>query len=379
MKVLHKHFVGILLVTLAVFGITTLSSSSNHYTGPVYGFTDQYCESEHYKWFRNVGALIAADGKADPESGDPDRIWNYGSYIEAEDATYTCHLLEYEEVQAVGTVPKKQNPPSGGGGGGEETPTPTPQEPPPEKTPAELQAQNFTEEKSDTLRECVEVDLADVEEEIEGWNSDAIGATEATWEISQVKTKNLGVTTFGVDDDEEGNPRLSIIATIFPQGIGIAVSAMFAEQKDVQVAAFEQMAQFTQVHELFHVGQLKTIFKDTKSEPKPYEWWNLEVQAHKGATRLWKGIHGENVEPPSELNLGSTVNWARKMGYDLDTASYKLLEEELAKPETTEARKKEIKKEMEDLAADLKRSSSLPVANANGDWTPGDIDIDCDE
>lgn len=127
---IHRLLTSAFLVALVVFGMTALSSSSTHYTGPVYGFTDQYCESEHYKWFRNVGALIAADGKADPESGDPDRIWNYGSYIEAEDATYTCYLLEYEEVQAVGTVPKKQNPPPGGSSGGEAvTPTPTPQQP----------------------------------------------------------------------------------------------------------------------------------------------------------------------------------------------------------------------------------------------------------
>ena len=225
----------------------------------------------------------------------------------------------------------------------------------------------------------MEEDLGDVSEEIEGWNSDAIGATEASWEVSQQKTKSLGNTGWQIGEDNKGNPTLSIFATIFPHGIGIAVGAMFAEQKDVQVAAFEQLAQFTQGHELFHVGQLKTIFDNTQAAPKPYEYWDLEVQAHKGAARLWKGIHGANAEPPSVLNLGTLTNWGRKIAYDAQKAQYIKLEEELAKPETTEKRKKKIKEELETLAEDLKDSGNLPVADANGDWKPGDIDIDCDE
>ena len=34
---------------------------------------------------------------------------------------------------------------------------------------------------------------------------------------------------------------------------------------------------------------------------------------------------------------------------------------------------------MEELEAKLKDPNNLPEANANGDWKPGDIDIDCDE
>ena len=139
------------------------------------------------------------------------------------------------------------------------------------------------------------------------------------------------------------------------------------------------MVFFSNSHEIFHVGQLKTEFDKTKAEPKPYEWWDLEVEAHDGSTRLWKGIHGENAEPPSVLNLGTWTNWGRKIAYDIDKASYQKYEEELADPKTTEARKKEIKKEMEKLEANLENPNNLPEANANPDWKPGDIDIDCDE
>ncbi|MXZ56040.1 MAG: hypothetical protein F4227_03915 [Gammaproteobacteria bacterium] len=143
--------------------------------------------------------------------------------------------------------------------------------------------------------------------------------------------------------------------------------------------AFDQMVFFSNAHEIFHVGQLKTEFDKTNAEPKPYEWWDLEVEAHNGATRLWKGIHGESAEPPSVLNLGTTVNYWRKFAYDLDKASYEKYEEELAEPDTTEARKKVIKKEMEKLKAKLENPHNLPEANANGEWKPNDIDIDCEE
>ena len=64
MKALHKLLVGTILVALAAFGLTALTSSSNDpATTAVWGFTDKYCQNQDYKWFKNVGALIAADGK----------------------------------------------------------------------------------------------------------------------------------------------------------------------------------------------------------------------------------------------------------------------------------------------------------------------------
>ena len=75
-----------------------------------------------------MGALIAADGKTDPDATgeDKDKIWYWRSYMEEGDYSYTCHLVKYEEVNVVGRVPKKKQPITGGGssGGGGETPTP---------------------------------------------------------------------------------------------------------------------------------------------------------------------------------------------------------------------------------------------------------------
>ncbi|MXZ54861.1 MAG: hypothetical protein F4227_10645 [Gammaproteobacteria bacterium] len=102
---------------------------------PVFGFTDKECSNDDYKLFRNLAALIAADGKKDPNSEDPDKIWNYGSYIKYGDYTLTCHLLEYEEVVVIGVVPKK--PTTGGGGGEEGGGEAPPQEPIPQKKKAD--------------------------------------------------------------------------------------------------------------------------------------------------------------------------------------------------------------------------------------------------
>ena len=65
--------------------------------------------------------------------------------------------------------------------------------------------------------------------------------------------------------------------------------------------------------------------------------------------------------------------------YEVQKDEYIKLEKELADPKTTEARKKDIKKDMEKLGKDLTESGSLPVANTNPDRKPGDFDIDCDE
>ena len=93
--------------------------------------------------------------------------------------------MEYREVKVIGEQPKKQKPITGGGGGEEETPTPAPQEPIPQKTKADKQADNLTKDELDDLQECWESKATGISVEIKGWNSDAIGATEAVWGMTK--------------------------------------------------------------------------------------------------------------------------------------------------------------------------------------------------
>lgn len=215
-----------------------------------------------------------------PDANDPDKIWRYYSYIEDVSPWHPCHLLEYEDdVKVVGTVPKKQNPPpSGGGGGGGGV---APQEPIPQKTQAQKQADNFTKDELDDLRECVEEKLAGVTKEIKGWNSDAIGATEAVWELTKGVDHALGETTPFLNKDST----LSISVQIYPHGIANKILA--TAHRDT----FKHTTAYTEMHELFHVGQIKAIFKETGALPKPYEWWDLEVEAHKGSAKLWQTLY----------------------------------------------------------------------------------------
>lgn len=293
MKTFRKLLAGALLVALAAFGLTALTSSSSDSLVPVLAFLNQTCSSELYMEHESIQAML--EFKGTERDGI---VWDFESYNHIEDLQTqlypVCHLvsdlLREREIVVRGTPwPARPSDPYGAQRGGTETQPPKTQEPPPEKDPAELQAQNFTKEKSDKLRECLEEDLGNVSEEIEGWNSDAIGAEEVTWGIDKNEEWGLGNTSLKIGEDKKGNPTLSIFAIIFPTGVGNQVAAMFAEQKDVQVAAFEQLTQFTHGHELFHVGQIKTIFDETGTGPKPYKYWDLEVQAHNGATRLWKG------------------------------------------------------------------------------------------
>ncbi|MXZ44815.1 MAG: hypothetical protein F4Z01_07575 [Gammaproteobacteria bacterium] len=375
MKTLRKLLAGMVLITLTAFGLTALTSSSSNTVVPVVAFLNHTCSSDVYMEHESIQAMLEFNGTT--RDGI---VWDFESYHHIEDLQTqlypVCYLVSaIEEVVVRGTPwPARPSDPYGAQGGRTGTPTPTPQEPEPPTPPAQLQADNFTEEKSNDLRECLEEDLGDVSEEIEGWNSDAIGATEAEWGINKNVARGFGYTGVDIGEDNNGNPTLSIGVFIYPQGIANAVAAMFVEQRDVQVAAFEQLTQFTQAHELFHVGQLKTIFEETGARPKPYQYWDLEVQAHNGSTSLWQGIHGDNAEPPSTLNLGSQVNFWRKAAYDLDTARYKELE--VKKENGTITSDEET--EMDELEATLKDPSSLPEANANRDWDPDAIDIDCE-
>ncbi len=367
MKTLHKLLVGLLLVALTAFGLTALTSSSNDpVTTPVFGFTDKYCQNEDYKWFENVGALIAADGKKDPKAKgkNKDKIWRYYSYIEDVSPWYPCHLLEYEDdVKAVGVQPKKKTPPSSdsGGGGGEEE-TPAPQEPIPQKTQAQKQAENFTKDESDDLQECWEGKLDEITVEIKGWNSDAIEAPEAEWEIDKDVHYGFGKTTPFLNADKT----LSISVQIYPHGIANRIAP--TAHQDV----FKHMISYSQKHETFHVGQIKSIFDSTGALPKPYKWWDFEVEAHAGASLMWRTLYGKKAGVPSLLlEADKTMTPAYKKMMD----DYKALE--VKKDAGTITKSEEAK--MEKLEKDLKDPANLPQATGNNYYKPNKLEnFECD-
>jgi len=375
MKALRKLLAGTILVALAAFGLTALTSSSNDpATTPVFGFTDKYCSSEHYKWFENIGVLIAADCKTDPDATgeDKDKIWYWRSYVEEGDYSYTCHLVEYREVKSVGVQPKKKKPITGGGGGGEETQPPAPQEPIPQKTKADKQADNLTKDEADDLQECWESKATGISVEIKDWNSDAIGATEADWRITKGQPdRGLGETTpyvneVEVEGEDEPVSVLSIDVQIYPHGIARKI-ADTAHQD-----TFKHTLVYSQMHETFHVGQIKAIFDATGALPKPYEWWDLEVKAHNGTSLMYRTLYGKKAGVPSLLlddNEEMTEDYKNKM------EDYKALEVKKANGTITKAEEGT----MEQLATWLKNPKNLPQATANNYYKPDKVkNFECD-
>ena len=127
-----------------------------------------------------------ADGKKDPKAKgeDKDKIWNFGSYINWYDYTYTCYLVP-EEVKSIGKTPKKKPDTSGGGGG--ETQPPKPQEPKPDPKEEEEGPSNPADDVSDAdieeLKSCWE-GKAGKKLTKNGWNPGA--TTAGTWTIDRL-------------------------------------------------------------------------------------------------------------------------------------------------------------------------------------------------
>ena len=386
MKTLRKLLAGTILVALAAFGLTALTSSSNDpATTPVFGFTDKYCQNEDYKWFKNVGALIAADGKKDPKAKgkDKDKIWRYYSYIEDVEPWWPCLLLEYEDdVKAVGVTPKKKNPPpSGGGGGGGETPTPNPQEP---KPPAQVPnpSYNVTDAEIESLKSCWE-EKAVKKLNKKGWTSDA--TTAATWMIDRLNTRGLGQTWPQIKK-VNGQSRLVLDVEIYSTGIGERAVGLvkWLYSNDDEGAppgtyklAFNHLTTYTYMHETYHVSQLLNIFSEREALPEPWEYWQLEVDAHRESKNMWVDLYDD--PPPSVLPLGSEVNTERYAAYEVKKKEYLDLETELANPDTTEERKGQIERRLEKLTKWLQDPTNLPQAEGNSIYEASEVEnFECD-
>ncbi|MYF02338.1 MAG: hypothetical protein F4227_05070 [Gammaproteobacteria bacterium] len=134
MKAFRKLLAGSLLVALAAFGLTALTSSSTNssYDTRVMAFLNETCNSLDLMLFQNLTDMLDFRGtKMDGVT------WNFESYINVSDYEFTdnpaCNLVseirKLPEVRVVKTKPKiipADPSPGGGGGGGEEEETPVP-------------------------------------------------------------------------------------------------------------------------------------------------------------------------------------------------------------------------------------------------------------
>ncbi|MCY4127878.1 MAG: hypothetical protein OXG15_01420 [Gammaproteobacteria bacterium] len=385
MKTLRKLLAGTVLVTLGltVFAFWYIPGYDPD-NPPVIGFTDAECQNSDWKVFKNFAALKAADGKKDPDAkGDnKDKIWNYYSYINWYDYTYTCWRLE-KDVKAIGKTPKK--PSTGGGGGGGETPKPPKtQEPKPDPEEEEEEdpsnpANDVSDADIEALKSCWEGKAGNKLKK-NGWNPAA--TTAGTWTIDRLTEFGLGKTE---PDTKKvnGKDRLVLNMEIYPTSIGARAVGLIDRFWDWDKEeegpppghydlAFRHISTFTYIHETYHVSQFLKIFKERGKLPEPWEYWDLEIDAHRESAKMWSAIYKD--PPPSRLLKDDEGRAQRAANYEARKTEYLNLEKELADPDTTEERKAVIETKLKKLTKELKNSANLPQAIDNELYSPEDVE-----
>ena len=324
---------------------------------------------------------MEADGKKDPKAKgeDKDKIWNFGSYINWYDYTYTCYLVP-EEVKSIGVTPKKKKPSTGGGGGGETPKPPKTQEPKPDPEEEEEPsnpANDVSDADIEALKSCWEKKAKNKLKK-NGWNPAA--TTAGTWTIDRLTEFGLGKIKPKINV-VNGKKRLQLNMEIYPTSIGaraVGIIDQIWKSKEEDPSprhydlAFRHISTFTYIHETYHISQFLKIFKERGKLPEPWEYWQLEIDAHTESTRMWNALYDD--PPPSRLLRDDEGRAARAANYEAKKTEYLKLEKELADPKTTDERKAVIETTLKKLTKQLKNSANLPKSVDNKLYSPEDVE-----
>lgn len=365
MKVLHKLFAGILLVTLAVFGMTALSSSSSDSadTTQVWAFLNTTCNSEVFVLLDSTKDMLELRGQS--RWGIVLDFQSYYRVAELHLPQPPCHLvaalLAEPPVRTIRSpLPRIPSPPP------KPQPPANPQHPKPPANPAD----GFSEEDADTLKTCWEEKAINLpkrkQKKIGGYKPKDLVSTSrnsgAVWKNTSGVYGALArtVPTVTVVDEKK---TLSILVEIFTDGITASIQK-YSEMH----FQYNHLVTYAQMHETFHIAQVKKLFDDEKREPHPYEYWEMEVDAHVAATDLWAAIYSD----PSPTYLPGTERPMSEK-YQKMVKEYKDLEGKKKKGTITKAEK--VK--MEQLAKDLRKPANLPQADGNPLYNPA-TDLECE-
>ena len=284
MKAYHKLLTGILMVALAGFGLTALTSSStNSGDTRVWGWLNTTCNSEWSMIFQSIGDMLEFSGTV--QYGV---TWDFKSYYRAAEVDDTgnfgqCHLVsDFDPEIVVRGTPIPWTPVGGGGGGGSQRPGepgveggPEVENPPPPKT----EADKLTEEEFQKLKECWEK-TAEARSDLDGWSDD--DTSSAVWRVVRGEHGAYGWTeataTRTTTSKGEEETSIAIGVSIFTDDV--------AENKRFK---FNHLLTYAQIHEKIHVFQILTEYNDGDRQlvPEPYEWYWLEVQTHNRVYEWW--------------------------------------------------------------------------------------------
>ena len=318
MKTLRKLLAGTVLVALAAFGLTALTSSSTNsaYNTQVWAFLNETCTSEIAVLLESVADMLKLRGQE--REGI---IMDFKSYYHVSDlhqAEPKCNLvselLKLPEVRVVKPRPKiiPADPPPGGGGGGEKPPAK-------KKTEVEFDSQDAQE-----LKNCLVNKLEDLgknlkgvteildEDELEnlgcfvkmGLNNLTFKKTDYRWGASLKRRGLLGATTYIT-----GQEKYDKSVVLYTNSINDKVKKF-----SYRNMSFENLSSNVGLDEMAHTiqGHNSMLADDTWKNPRPYEKYNLQLQANVYAYIWYKQLHSNN-EPPIEMYDTDTINkWRDK-------------------------------------------------------------------
>lgn len=369
---LHKLLTGLFLGVLAIFGITTLSSSSSGDTR-VWGFTNETCNSEWSMLFQSFAEMLEYDGTTDQWG----MTWNFESYYKSAEVNagiVTCHLVGQVDPTIVVAKPKPKIIPP---------PPPPPQVPakpqePPPGTETETEPESeLSQSKLDELKLCWEqkVSLA----ELEGWDAEIVD--DAAWTIGEggdVKGKNAA-HGYGYTKMTKWTPKDKKKKPFQTMTVYIYTDTILSDKKRFNP---KHLAIYAQMHEKYHVfqGKREAADDDGRLLPSPYEWYEMEVEAYKYVDIWWRAIFPTSP-PYSTLDddaiykyKGTDGNYKGRFGTKRE--EYMAIEDKIAQGIALTETEKTNKRELEEWF-EKRRSPASPHPTGAGAYDKN-MQLECD-
>lgn len=269
MKALHKLLAGTILVSLATFGLTALTSSSTNTVVPVVAFVNESCNSEMYMELESIQEMLELDGTE--LNGI---VWDFESYNHSEDLQTIpdpeCYLVSaIEKVVARGTPwPAYYLPfnPYGAQGGGRQPGTETTQF-------------EFTNEELQALNDCWQK-LAKKRLKAKKFKYEEV-TKDYTWRSVE---NNAGVMGSTIHEPKDAT-RLPLTVTIFPTSI---------QSGRPHGTLSKHVARQVVLHEYIHTMQAERARRADPSwkDFKPYELYDNEVEAWNLSRSWYKQLYG---------------------------------------------------------------------------------------
>lgn len=365
---IHKLLAGASLVVLTVFGLTVLSSSSSE-NSQVWAFLDTTCSSSFAELFDSIEDMLEQNGK--------ERwgiVWDYKSYYRVAELNTPdpqCHLVS--SVKAEPPIIKRATPlpeikipvgGSGGGGGGGGGKEPGPKTEPTVK---------FDDQDARELKNCLQNKLEALSKSKKKGEklkkpSDAVDEKYLGCFV-EIGLDNLEFkkTSFEWITDNKTPERVFGKTEHGKRRVTLNTNRISEKVKDLKVKnmQFDHLVTNVSIEELVHTMQ---------DAPKPYEMYDLQVQANVFSFIWYKQLHNDKG-PPLSKYWKEIINKHRDDDCNLtgkfltQKQKYQNLEKQYADKNKTAKEKADIQRKMKKLEEWFQ--AELPDTKFHGPYDPG--------